>query len=279
MMLRGSVLIFIIVAIVSIISPIRLYAGANSFQIAPAPVPYPKYELGSKRTRVTVTYLGMEGSGLSLVGGGFNIGGRTVPEVPGNEEKPVAVDGMFGMYVLGGDYTSTSTSNIEMDMTLMVLNPQFDVEYQFIKKDKYSLIGFAGFSLPFYYGSVSGNMYVLGTTTYISVSMTSLSYTIPFGVQGGIYPHKDWTLMPFFFINWTLGGSVSTTSRVTGTYASSSTSTSDSMDSFMATSFGMDVVYEPWDLSLGSLLQSVDGGGEAGAIETTMFQLSWVKKY
>lgn len=263
--------LFILASIKSNVS----FAGANSFQISPAPVPYPYYEAGKTDAKFTGLYLGMSGGGLDASGAGFNAAGRKVLDQGALAGKG-AVDGGFGLFVLGGDLKTGANTG---DLFVMAMNPQVNFEYQFKKEEKYSLIGFAGFTLPFFMSQFDFS----STTVTIDTSAIGIMYGIPFGVQAGFYPHKDWTLAPFVMINWILGGTVSTTTNTTvkaGAFSSfSSTDTSDSIDGYMSPSFGMDIIWNPYNVSLGTLLQQAKGGGSAGDIKTTVIQLSWQKTY
>jgi hypothetical protein len=249
----------------------EVIAGGNSFQITPPPIPYPVFTPGRKDVKVAGDYVTMEGAGLDLTGVGFNGNFRSVPK-----EEKLAFDGSFGFFVLGGDF---STGGFETDLTMVTMSPQVDLEYRIYDKDKFSLIGFVGFTTPIFFGSFEGG----SATISIDSTITGFMYGIPFGLQGGIRAHEKWTIAPFFLFNWILGGTVSTSTTTEVTVGSFSTfsftDTSDSIDGYIAPSYGLDVIYEPLKISLGGALQIADGGGSAGEIETKTFHLSWHKAF
>lgn len=278
------------------------YAVGDTFQITTPPIPYPSYESGKNDYKMTGLYGTISGSGLDLKGGGFDVALRSVP--PGSTN--FALGGSIGMAVVGGNYThpenlsfsqSGFTAELErpkFDMVMMGFDFSLVLEHQFIKKEYFSLIGFGGLNMPFAFGSISGDSKVTLTGSYLGHAysaktkvsytgmVTSILYGIPFGLQAGIYPHRDWTITPFVFFNQFLGGStsVSATAKTSFYWYGNHTfsqeySNSYSIGSFMSKSYGADLLFEPWKLSLGAMLQDADSGGKVGAVKVKVYQMSY----
>ncbi len=119
----------------------------------------------------------------------------------------------------------------------------------------------------------SASVEVSGHTT--DIDSFGIMYGIPLGLQGGIHVHEKWTLAPFLMFNWILGGSVSTTVYSAGY----ETTDEQDIDSYLGYSYGMDIVYGPWNEGLGALMQVADGGGDSGSIDTKILNISWKQEF
>ena len=247
---------------------VNVFAAGNSFQVTPPPIPYPYFEQGRKDVKMVGNYVSMQGSGLDMTGIGFNGNTRNVSE----KNSKIAFDGSFAIFTMGGDF---KTGGFELDITNVAMTPQFDIEYQLYRKDKLSLIGFAGFTVPFFFASTEGG----GSGVSIESTITGFMYGIPFGVQAGYHFHEKWTFAPFFMVNWMLGGSVSTSTTTETNGFSSFDDTTDSIDGYIAPSYGGDFIYEPLNISVGGALQIAKGGGSSGDIDTKTFHFSWHKRF
>ncbi len=272
----------ILLCLVLLFFSLKSFSGGDSFQISPAPIAHPSYQEGEKPVlKTTGTYISMEGQGLELSGIGFTMNSRTVGK---SLERKGAFHTNLGLNVLSGNYqfASEETSSMNFDLTMLNFNFEVGLEYQIIKTEMFSLIGFGGFTFPMFF------LFMEGTTndpvyTNISATGSGFLYGFPFGFQAGYSPTPNWTFAPFAVFNWMLGGTTSFTMTIDtisagGAYSTESESSSN-VDGYFAPSYGMDIIYEPYNISLGMLLQKIDSGGEAGGIETQTYQVSWRKEF
>lgn len=240
----------------------KLFAeSSNSFQVAPAPIPSPNFEVGMEDVKSTANYISIESSAFEMTGFGFNFSRRNVT----NEKAALDVGG--GVSIMSGDLKS---GTINGDIVAFSFNIQLDLEYQMLKKDRFSLIGFLGFNFPI---QISSSTISTGTSLIGDITTTTVmfQYGFPIGLQAGI-DLGDFTLVPFFGLNFYLGGVASTTSSV-------GSSTEDTtVESYVSKNFGMDILYRPLDISFGTLLQASDPGGSGGQTDVFTFQISWNKQ-
>lgn len=241
----------------------------NNFQFATPPIPYPYFEPDRTDLKITGSYLGMEADAFELAAGGLKADVRKAI----NER--FAFGGNLGL-TLGGGEMRLGGAFGAMDFTLGNFEVGGHLEYQFFNRPGGSLIAFGGLNLPV---SVMGFSKVLtvtagGVTRQITPdSITTVMYGAPFGLQAGIRAGRSWRIAPFVSIVPYLGG-VTTLNYETAAPVAG-TETEIDVEPFTSTSFGADVIYVPWDLSLGALFQQATSSGKNEDVETVQIQLSW----
>lgn len=256
--------LFFLLPLLNLFISNQAYAGGDSFQVAPPPIAYPVYGQTKTDTKTSVNITSMEGKNLDMTGFGVDYSARTT-----KENSKGAMNFAFGINHMTGDFST----NGEITMTMMTI--QLGGEVQLIKEDKFSMIGFMSLSLTYFTGSTdtTGSSYSSETDVYGSI------YGLPFGAQFGFFPTDEWTIAPFIMVNYVLSGSVTSDSLTTTNSTSSFSSTDSDIDSYLAPSYGFDVIYEPWKVSAGGFLQAAKGGGDSGEIDTTVWRVSWNKSF
>ena len=242
----AAVLVFMLAAANSV------FAANSNFQISPPPIAAPEFEAGKLDRKIGLTYMSLSGGGVSLSGYGVNyIRRRALSDA-------LAWDYQVGLFSLNG----TSSG---LDMSFFTLPMSLNLEYQPIKTPDSSLILFAG---PNYsYGNVTikdAVLYIGGTYWDLNLSLTM------YGVHaGGQYSAKlgDFTVSPFIMIQNQQG----TADISYGALQQGSTTIS----AFTTTSFGLDLLYRPWNMTLSSVLQEAAKTVSNSAIKTTIFTLNF----
>lgn len=250
------------------------YAGQSNFSVAPPPIASPDFEAGKKEGKLTAIYIGMKGQGFEMTGGGVNFIGRKAIS------DTIAFDGSAGLIGINGTMSTLKDGKL----STVVFPMSFNMEYQPVK----GLILYGG--VPFMY--MSSDLTYTSTFTYCSQTTTILGRTscsrfttisdpttvsttaILAGLQGGAqyeFNAGNFKITPFIMFQ-SLGGSATT--KTTSTFGSSSSS-SMSIPSYTQTSYGLDMLYVPWNITLSSLLQQAAKSGENEAVKTTIIQLSW----
>jgi hypothetical protein len=249
--------VFVTVFILAVVS--SYVQAADSFSIAPPPIVAPTFEEGKTEGKARFTYLSMKGNGMDFIGGGVDVIGRKA------FSGDLAGDGQAGLFVLGGDIDAGGATK----STLTFMNMLFGVngEYLAHKGDTFSTLLFAGPNMTFMFGSYDYT-YGCGVTTTCTDTATLTGYL--FGLQAGIQfgiNAGDFSIDPFAMAA-TQSGSMTT-----------STSFSDNtvtIDSFTTTSFGVDITYKPWNMSLSAILQeAAKQKDDKEGMKTTIYQISW----
>lgn len=260
------------------------YASQSNFEIAPPPVASPEFKDGQVDTKVSATYVGISGSGFSLNGAGVSVAERKA------NSDTTALDFSTGVFLMGGsmDISGSSASMMVMSVPLSV-----NFEYQPVKNDSTSVILFGGpmmniglssssysyqtLAITSYTNTYLNNVLIARTPNYTSVtdtmdtSTTTLLYGGQVGIQASING-GDYTYTPFAMLQSQQG---SASSSSTSVYSGSSTSSID-LPNFTTTSYGFDILYRPWNMTLSSMLQIASGSGSNNSgFQTTIISLSW----
>lgn len=228
------------------------YAGQSNFSVAPPPIASPDFEAGKKEGKLTAIYIGMKGTGFEMTGGGVNYISRTAIT------DSIAFDGSAGVMLMMG---TMDFSGSQSDLSVMVLPLSFNMEYQPVK----GLILYGGVPLTFmssyleysYSYTISGKTYTYNDSSSTSTMLYGLQGGAQYGINAG-----DFKISPFIMLQ-SLSGSSDTDGITT------------SIPSYTQTSYGLDMLYVPWNITLSSLLQEAAKSGENEAIKTTIIQLSW----
>ena len=253
-----------------------VYAAQSSFQISPPPIATPEFDAGKVDKKFSATYVGISGTGFDLSGAGVNSITRTA------NSDMTALDLSFGGFIMSGTMASGTSKG-----DLLVMNVPFSVnlEFQPVKNENMALILFGGpmvslglssFKYQYQYQAITSySPLTYGTKTD---TMTSSTTTLLYGAQGGAQlgiKAGDFTISPFAMFQSQQG----TSSTTTSSSSSGSGSSSISIPAFTSTSYGMDILYRPWNMTLSSMLQeaakSGSGSNSNEGFKTTIISLSW----
>ena len=247
-----------------------VYAAQSSFQISPPPIATPEFDAGKVDKKFSATYVGISGTGFDLYGAGVNSITRTA------NSDMTALDLSFGGFIMSGTMVFGTSKG-----DLLVMNVPFSVNFEFqpVKNENIALILFGGPMVNFGLSSLSYesqyyNPFTNRTTTDTTTSSTT---TLLYGVQGGAQlgiKAGGFTISPFAMFQSQQGTASTTTSSAYG-----SSSSSISIPAFTSTSYGLDILYRPWNMTLSSMLQeaakSGSGNNSSAGFKTTVISLSW----
>jgi len=228
----------------------------QSFSIAPPPIAAPTFEDGKTDGKVRFTYIDMSGNGTEFTGGGVD---GIVRKAFSNS---FAGDIQGGMFVLDGDIDmGTSKSSTTFINFLFSAN----AELQAYKGNVFSALLFVGPNLNLMLGSMEIPC-PIGTCTDTATITSSL-----FGLQGGIQfgiKAGDFSIDPFAMIMTQQGST---------TVSTSFADTTTTIDPYTTTSFGLDITYKPWNMSLSAIVQEAakQTDKDKEGIKTNIYQLSW----
>ena len=228
---------------------------SNSFQISPAPIPYPYFESGRFDGQIN-------GMGASISAPGMNLGiGGASGSFRYSFNDFLAWDFAGNMGVGGFNMTSESLKGS------MVLG---------------------GFStnLEAQLGGKNGGLIIFGGPSFEGFNLTNSATTLQygqfgsmgaflsggqFGVQGNIKLGDAVRLAPFVMVQ-SLGGS----SSVTGNFVGNGTNTTvtSQIPANTSTSYGLDILINDW--SLGTFLQELkQNSGSSSNVHSVVFQLGY----
>lgn len=268
--------------------PIPLHASQTNFQIEPAPIAYPFFEPGRLDISITGAGFDITAPGITLGGGGaYGIFRYAFNEY-------LAGDAAIGLFGVGGTmpgialpfysytyhsyYYPVSMSNA--NLTGVMFPMSFNIEVQALHAPAGSLIFFAGPSFAISALDAKTAYDACGYGCYdgadSSFDVTTVLGGVQFGAQAGINLGDIVRLAPFFMVA-SLGGSATETYS-TGIYNTTPygfSGASENIPSFTTTSFGMDIIFVPINLSIGSLFQEAAANSSNGAVHTTLFYLTY----
>lgn len=256
---KGAVAAFLVLALGSGFAR----AQQSNFQISPPPVPYPYFEPGRMDLKLTGTALVMTAPGVDFHGGGLN--GAFRKALGG----PFALDAKADLAVLGGTFDLGGTMGT-VKPVLLASSFGAGMELQLVKGPGFSLLAYGGLELPLSVMTFDKYFTVSGKSV-TPTSIMTVMFGVPVGVQAGVDlgPVK---LAPFAAVT-AYGGGTSVYSY-SGTQSAFAPSSAD-ISGFTCLSYGMDVIIVPWNLSIGTLLQTAASSGSNGEVETKMIQLSY----
>jgi hypothetical protein len=238
---------------VVLMGPVSAQAQQSNFSITPPPIASPSFEAGKGEMKLRGSYISIEGEGLDLTGAGIDVVGRSA------FSDTWAGDIQAGAFVMSADIPGGS-----MTLTSVPLSVNF--ELQPYKGDVLSAIVFAGPNINTTFGWMD--------IQAGGVSDTATIFTFLYGAQAGLQlgvKAGDFTLSPFATI---------LNQRGTSSVTVADTTTDVDIEPFTTTSFGMDIVYTPWDLTLSSILQEAEKqDNTTPGYDTTIIQLSWSRKW
>lgn len=258
-MKRIIVKVIVLSLVIGLASISSVYAQQANFQVSPPPIASPEFEAGQKEQKFSGTYVGMSGEGMDFTGLGVNFISRNAGS------DTTAFDFSVGFFTLGG---SMEFGGFDGDMSMIMFPMSANGEYQAMKTPTLSLILFGGPTLSFGFSRLYYEWEVTWLDTAYTFADTLSTTTIMYGVQGGAQlgaTMGNFKFSPFAMMQ-SLQGSSTT---------SNGTSTSADIPAFTTISYGLDILYVPWDITLSSILQKASESEDNEAIDTTIIQLSW----
>jgi hypothetical protein len=273
-----------------------VFAQQSNFQFMPAPIAYPYFEPGRRDINLGVDTFGVSGGPegatelekIDLTGAGAHLILR------GAINEKFALSGGFGAYGMSGDVPGFAlpvvdgagniyTAIIDGKGDLSGFGMPFfaNLELQPINKPGGNLLLFAGPNLAFAYFTADTPYH--GQRGAVNLARTNFRTTataflggVQFGAQVGL-KLGSFRVAPFGM--WLIqSGSASFTfdDGYTGNlnFSEGLVETAD-IEPFVIQVFGFDVVYEPWNLSLGGVFQKTNDKELQEGYETTMFSLSY----
>lgn len=228
----------------------------SNFSVTPPPIASPYFEAGKGEGKTRLTYLSIKGQGIDLKGGGFDFVGRNAFSDTWAGDVAVGFLGMTADLTGGGS------------LTLFNIPFSLNLELQPYKGDILSAIIFAGPTLNLGFGFMDiPNPLGGGSTT---ASITTVFYGAQAGLQLGIQA-GDFNLSPFAMVQSQKGSSTVTVED---------TSTTVDIPAVTTTSYGFDILYTPWDMTLSSVLQEAEKADQnTPGFKTRIYQISWNKKW
>lgn len=223
--LNIPILFTISCVIILIMSQNSLMAQQSYFVISPPPIPWYEFNKGQVDLKPGGTFVSVTGDNVSLLGGGINLTSRYA------FAEQFAGDFMFNYMYIGGDTGGGSS----VDVHFLNWNPNF--ELQLIRDETYNMIIFAGYLwvlVPMTYWDSDGD------AQGITVHLDGLQFGAQLSIKTG-----DYSIAPFFLFQ-----SISGDALIDG-YGWVSVPTQT------VTTFGFDIVFIPYSITLSGLLQSI----------------------
>jgi len=232
------------------------HAQQQSFSITPPPIVAPTFEKDKTDTKVRFTYVSLSGNGMDFSGGGID------GIVRKGFSDSFAGDLQGGLFVIGGDIAVPGSAK----QPITFMNMLFSVNGEFLihKGDVFSTLLFAGPNMSFMVGSME---YSCGPSCTDTMTMTSSLVGLQAGIQFGIKA-GDFSIDPFAMIMSQQGST---------TVSSSFGDTTTTIDPYTTTSFGVDLTYTPWNMSLSAIVQEAakQSDKDKEGVKTNIYQLSW----
>ncbi len=242
-----SALFFII-----LISAISASASQSNFMISPSPIPWYEFQQGQADIRLGGSYVSVTGETdpatgdkPSIEGGGLSFAGRYA------FNNNIAVDFLYNFVGAGGSLSS----NIDLEVYLWLWNP--NIEFQLVNNEKFKFIVFLG---PIW-SLASVTLYDYSTYPTNTLGVTAYMDGIQFGFQASMIL-KPFVVAPFFLYQ-----KMSGSADVNGI--------SVDIPSVTMKSYGIDLIYLPWNLTLSSIMQQVATSGNNGGYKTFYVSLSY----
>jgi hypothetical protein len=248
---------FIIIAAVMTGIASAAHAQQSSFSIAPPPIVAPTFEDGKTDTKVRLTYISLSGNGMDFSGGGIDGIARKA------FSNSFAGDIQGGLFVLGGDIDMGTSKSSTTFMNMLF---SANAELLAYKGDVFSTLLFAGPNLNYMVGSMEVPC-AFGTCTD-TVTITTSIYGFQGGIQFGIKA-GDFSIDPFAMVMSQQGSST-----MTDSFGNELTTT---IDAYTTTSFGLDIVYLPWNMTLSAIVQEAakQADKDKEGIKTNIYQIGW----
>ena len=277
-----------LLALVSFAALAAPAAASDSFQFAPPPFPILNLRAVDAQQSSGFTGISQKVGDFTFGAGAFG-GARTVKKW---DSGGISMGGNY--LVIGGsgkfDAAGTGTKST-LGLFGMGFSLQPNIYFDLFGQDE------DDFSLPIYFGphlnlnTMFGSMtqtsrqpYICGTSvcyrnvaTYISISMSMVTYGWQAGVQAGINLGDGVKFVPYLDFSQDAGGTATTS--VSTSYGSTSTSTPIKAMPVAMTP-GFDLMFRDSGFSLGGASQALENATKGGAkTKTIIVNLRWTKKF
>ncbi len=261
--------VFTILSFASIMATAPVASAQQSvFIVAPPPIASPSFIKNQLDLKIRGTVLAIDdsmNSNAALSGAG----GDAVFRWAFSDFFAANVQG--GFFFIGGDMTS-STSGTTTKTTFLNENILLSVngEFQPYKGNVVNVVIFGGPLFNLLFGNVDINTMTGAITSTSNETMSGALTGIQAGIQAGIKA-GDVQIDPFAAVS-SLRGSI--------TISSSSGNVTSDIDPFKISSFGLDVIYTPWDFTLSSVIQKVAAQKSKGissgpGYDVVIIQFGW----
>ncbi|MFZ5630953.1 MAG: hypothetical protein ACOY5B_17600 [Spirochaetota bacterium] len=245
------------VALLLLVSSTASAATQTNFMVSAPPLPWFEFEKGQWDLRVGGNYTSVTGKDTStgkdvgVEGGGVNFIGRY------GFNDVLAAD--FGFYFVGLSGGTRNPRTFNLALYMLMWNPNLEV--QLVRNERVSWILFAGPVWSFTPGEFTiYNTSGVATASYgFNVNLSGPQFGTQFAIKA-----SDFAFSPFVLIQ-SLSGSV---------YVHYPSSTS-SIPSFTMTSFGIDVTYVPWNITLSSVINQASAAAQDSGYNTLYLALSY----
>jgi hypothetical protein len=160
--------------------------------------------------------------------------------------------------------------NNNLDIILFMLSVPVDLELQAFKSDRVSIILFGGFAYMGSYVYIGFWEGIPHQSFYSKYNIWASIYGPQAGIQAGISA-GDFTFTPYFMFQ-----------RVTGSIdldfyrgGELQNSANEKLKDFNILSFGLDIIYRPWKITLSSIFQQITAAKGNRDVQTIIIALSY----
>jgi hypothetical protein len=224
----GAVMVLYIVMSFVSLSEVNAQESSSNFSISPPPIPWFEFQSNQQDLRVGATgfYIqGKDNSDLKIYGGGGNFIWR------GGLSDYFALDVGGAIMYARGDVAA------DTPVTMYMFNPTANMEIQLFNTQWVCMILFGGGNFSWMRMSMDTPMGSMSVVNGIIGPQAGLQISLKLG---------PFSLSPFFMYQ----GFVGSASYSMGDYYGNS-----HIDYYSTYSYGFDIVYVPWNITLSSLLQ------------------------
>lgn len=236
--------ILVAAAIIASAIPATSFAQQSNFSVTPPPIASPTFTDGEGEFKIRGTIVSISGPDVSIGGAGADMVAR---KAFSNE---FAGDVQFGIFGMGGDIGTES-------ITMSLMSFGANLELQPFKSDDLSMIIFTGLIASV--GVMTADSFDATTT------LSGVQVGLQFGIKAG-----DFHIDPFF---------MSTSQSGSATISSSMGDYTADIEPFTTTSFGLDILYIPANITLSSIFQEAADQGTDSGYDTTIIQFAWSTKF
>lgn len=266
-MIRRSFLLVVSALVMSGMVSSAFAAGFSSFAISSSPLPTPVFGGYENDLKIGATYLQMKSSGSTTAGREVKLDGYGITAAGRSAySNQFALDYAIGVIYLNGDM---GTGNV-MKLDGVSVPISVNLEVQPYKNNVFNVIVFAGpaFSIS---SMTLDNVPAVVRTTGVRDSWTIDSYL--YGLQGGVQ-----MALRLGDVHVDIFGMADRKRGTQDIIKTFSPNTSDSIPAYTTTSYGLDLLYVPWGLTLGATLQEARQRDDNGT-RTDIYSISWSHRF
>ena len=238
-----------------------------NFSVAPPPLAGPAFEMGVTELKFRAAYFTLDDTAADIAGGGLD----GVVRTPFSDNLAVTMQlGLFGMK---GSMDTLSefaglASVTHSDLSIGELLLGANAEVQPFRGGRVTTTLFAGPALTLLFGNIKSTWAPAGPLVAASDSGSVFSYL--YGVQGG---GRLGVRLGNFHVGG-FGGILSNQGRSTISWSALGRSAGNIPAATVVT-YGLDLVYAPWDLTVSALRQRTEKKDQNQGGMSTIYQLSW----